>query len=125
MKKTALSALAAAAVMMTSGSAFADGDVAAGEKAFADNRCKNCHSFAWDQVSFGPSLSGIVDRKAGVLATFNYSETLKGADWVWTEEKLDEYLSKPKVVAGGNRMSHDGITNPQTRADIIAFLKTK
>ena len=50
----------------------------------------------------GPHLRGVVGRKAGSVEGFQYSAALKGADFVWDEEKLDAYLTNPQnIVKGG------------------------
>jgi cytochrome c2 len=44
----------------------------------------------------GPSLAGIIGRKAGTIAGFDYSEANKNSNVVWDEAQLDRYLSNPK-----------------------------
>ena len=120
---SSLLALAALAVLATSGTARADGDPAAGEKAF--RQCRSCHAVEPDKNRVGPSLHGIVGRKAGSAPGFaGYSEGLKSAGFVWDEGKLDAYLTSPKALIADSRMSFAGMAAADERANLIAYLKT-
>src|ERR1700687_4926777 len=55
--------------------AHAQGDAAAGKTVF-ENQCASCHTTKVGQNGFGPSLAGVVGRKSGSLAGFNYSPAL-------------------------------------------------
>ncbi len=47
-----------------------------------------------------------------------------GADgWVWTEEKMMEYLLNPRAAMPGNKMAFAGLKDEQDRKDLIAYLK--
>jgi cytochrome c len=99
------------------------GDAAAGEKTFA--QCKACHQAVEGKNGVGPSLWGIVGRKAGQIAGFSYSTANKNSGIVWTEEKMFEYLEAPQKVVPGTKMAFAGLKKPQDRANVIAYLKTK
>ena len=72
----------------------------------------------------GPSLHKIVGRKAGEIAGDTYSAANKNSGITWTEEKLFQYLENPQRVVPGTKMSFAGWpTDPQKRADVIAYLK--
>ena len=116
-----LGAVAALAVLAVGGKAFAD-DVADGEKVFK-KYCLACH--AVDKNKVGPSLGGIVGRKAGSVAGFAYSAANTGSGITWTEDKLDPYLADPKGVVPGTKMTFGGIKDAAERKAVIAFLKTK
>lgn len=100
-----------------------NGDAAAGEKAFVT--CKTCHSVVAGQNRIGPSLHGIVGRAAGSVAGFNYTAANKNSGITWTDEKLFQYLEKPQRVVPGTKMAYAGQRDPQTRANLIAYLKTQ
>lgn len=118
-----LLALAAVAVLAASGTARADGDPAAGEKVF--RQCRSCHAIEPEKNRVGPSLHGIVGRKAGSAANFpGYSEGLKGAGFTWDDAKLDAYLTNPKAVIPDSRMSFAGLPAAEDRVNLIAYLKT-
>jgi cytochrome c len=107
---------------LVSGTAFADGDPAAGKKIFA--QCAACHTVVPGKNTLGPSLHGVVGRKAGMVDSFKtYSPALKKSDIVWTEENLKKYLSDPKGFIPGNRMIFAGLKREQDQENVIAFLK--
>jgi cytochrome c len=99
------------------------GDAAKGEKVFG--QCKTCHVAEKGVNRVGPSLWGLVGRTAGSIEGFKYSPANKNSGIVWTEEKLFEYLESPQKVIKGTYMAFAGLKNPQDRADVIAYLKTK
>jgi cytochrome c len=99
------------------------GDAAKGEKVFG--QCKTCHVAEKGVNRVGPSLFGLVGRTAGSIEGFKYSPANKNSGIVWTEEKLFEYLESPQKVVKGTYMAFAGLKNPQDRADVIAYLKTK
>ncbi len=88
-------------------------------------RCAVCHSSAkGDANRIGPNLFGVVGRKAGSLASYNYSAAMKSFGKVWTPALLDTYLTHPGVVVQGTKMSFAGISSSGQRADVIAYLQT-
>lgn len=99
------------------------GDAAAGEKAFA--ACRTCHVVVPGQNRIGPSLHGVVGRAAGTVSGFNYTAANKNSGITWSEEKLFQYLEKPQRVVPGTKMAYAGQRVPQTRANLIAYLKTQ
>lgn len=103
--------------------AFADltGDAAAGRAVFA--QCRTCHVTDPGVNRIGPTLAGVVGQQAGSVPGFAYSPANKNAGFVWTPEKLFEYLEKPQQVMPGTRMIFAGIPDPQRRADLIAYLQ--
>jgi cytochrome c len=98
-------------------------DAAAGQKVF--NSCRACHSVEPGQNKVGPTLAGVVGRKAGSVEGFNYSPAMKSADIVWTEENLAKYLKDPKAFLKGNRMVFAGVKKDEDLNNLIAFLKSK
>ena len=90
-------------------------------------RCRACHEVG-DKAKnkVGPILNGIVGRKAGTIEGFNYSDANRkaGAEgWVWTEEKMMEYLLNPRAAMPGNKMAFAGLKDERDRKDLIAYLK--
>jgi len=100
--------------------AFADGDAARGEKRFEE--CAPCHALARGAESVGPSLYGVVGRKAGEGGDFRYSPALKRSGITWNEQTLDAFIADPQGVVPGNRMPFAGVTDAAARADLIAYL---
>lgn len=99
------------------------GDVAAGEKLF--NQCKTCHVAEKGINRVGPSLFGVVGRKAGTVQGFKYSPANLNSGVTWDAATLSQYLEAPMKFMPGTKMAYFGMKKPQDRADIIAFLATK
>lgn len=96
-----------------------DGDAAAGRLVF--RKCQACHSMEPGKAILGPSLAGIIGRKAASEASYNYSPAMKQANFVWDAKTLDAYLSDPQKVVPGNKMPFPGLKTDHDRADVIAF----
>ncbi len=120
-----MTAVAIAALALTqSGAAMAAGDPALGAKLYA--QCRTCHTInAGGPNTLGPNLSGIVGAKSGKKAGFKYSPAMTKANIVWTAQKLDAFLTKPSALVPGSKMAFGGISDPQKRASIIAYLATQ
>lgn len=97
------------------------GDAAHGKTVFA--QCQACHSLEAGKNMIGPSLAGVVGRKAGTEAGYTYSAANKNSGITWSAEKLFQYLEKPARVVPGTKMSFAGLPKAQDRADVIAYLK--
>lgn len=97
------------------------GDTARGQRVFA--QCLTCHSKDAGVNRTGPSLHGIIGRKAGTVANFRYSDANKNSGITWTEQELFTYLENPKAKIPGTIMAFVGIRNAQQRADLVAYLK--
>src|SRR5450432_2107309 len=59
-------------------------DAAAGEAVFK-SQCSICHSVVAGRNQVGPSLAGIVGRKAGQVPNFHYSPANKDSGLTWDE----------------------------------------
>jgi cytochrome c len=91
-------------------------------EAFA--QCAVCHKVAAaDGNAVGPNLHGVVGRKAGIVPGYTYSTAMKDWGQTWTDENLDKFLTNPRALLAGTRMSFMGQADPQKRKDIIAWLK--
>ena len=117
----ARAAAASCAMLLSIGSAHADGDAARGEARFQE--CAACHKLDAGSNGVGPSLHGVFDRKAAELSDFRYSPALKRSGIVWSAQTLDAYLTDPQAMVPGNRMPYAGMANPSDRADLIAYLQ--
>ena len=74
--------------------AEAAGDPVKGEHFF--QACAACHSLTPNHNMTGPSLAGVIGRKAGTLASFQrYSPGLRSSAVVWDEKTLDAWLTNP------------------------------
>jgi cytochrome c len=118
----ALAALLAAPATFAGG---AKGDAANGKEVFMASGCPACHGVTKeDNAKVGPNLVGVVGRKAGtVKSLLGPSENLTKYGVTWNAETLDEWLTNPNAKVPGTAMA--GIlTDPQQRADVIAYLST-
>ena len=92
--------------------------IAAGQRVY-DQACQACHSI--DDNDLGPKHRGVVGRRAGSVADYNYSLALKNSGLTWDPTTLDRWLSNPSALVPGTKMYFQ-IADAQARADIIAFL---
>lgn len=114
--------LAAAAIGLFAAPAFAQ-DAAAGGEVFK-SQCGVCHDAqkpAHNKI--GPSLLGVVGRKAGTAPGFNYSAAMKAYAKPWTPANLDAFLTAPRSVVATTSMTFYGVKDAAKRANLIAFLK--
>lgn len=103
---------------------LAKADPARGEKAIG--ACKACHTFEKGGANkVGPHLFDVYGRNEGAVAGFGYSAAMKGrTDKVWDAEALDHFLKAPKAYVPGTIMAFAGLSKPDQRADVIAYLNT-
>jgi cytochrome c len=103
-----------------------EGDAVRGERVF--QRCFSCHSVNPNETAQlqGPSLYGIVGRKAATVAGFDYSAAMKAraaTGLVWTPETLDRFIADPDAFVPGTPMVLlPPLREAQDRADLIAYL---
>ncbi|WP_339712187.1 cytochrome c family protein [uncultured Sneathiella sp.] len=103
--------------------AFADGDVAKGEKVF--KKCKACHTIEQGAKNkVGPNLFGIFGAEAGAVEGYKYSKAMMDSGITWDDTTLDEYLKKPRTFVKGTKMSFAGLKKESDREDLVAYLKT-
>ena len=125
--KVAVATLALAS-FATIAHAASEGDADKGKKIF--NKCKVCHMVGEKAKNrVGPPLNDIIDAKAGAQEGYmkKYSPAMKAAGkdgLMWSVEKLDEYLMKPKKLIPKTKMAFPGLKKDKDRANVIAYLKT-
>ncbi len=103
------------------------GDAAQG-KVFFQQSCALCHADALaadgtEIAKQGPSLVGVVGRRAGAGTKFNYTQALTNSGLTWDAPTLDRFLAAPMDVVPGTAMPF-AIADAPTRANIIAYLAT-
>jgi len=108
----------AAAIAVSSGSAMAAGK---GAKLFK-KKCSSCHSMDAGKHKTGPSLAGIMGRKAGSTDFAKY-KALKGADFTWDEANIDKWITNPKKFIGKSTAMTVKVKKDKDRKEIIEFLK--
>lgn len=100
----------------------AQGDATKGQRLF--NRCKACHNLtATARRRIGPNLDNLFGRQAGAVDGFKYSKALQEADFVWTEQNLNDWLAQPRTFLPGNKMAFAGLRKEQDRKDLMAYLR--
>lgn len=101
-----------------------DGDAKRGARVF-NHQCAVCHSTIPGYHKEGPSLAGVVGRRAGAAPAFSHYKGLKGSDVIWTPQSLNGWLADPRAFLGGRDtpMTYQ-VTDPSDRVDLIAFLAT-
>lgn len=103
---------------------LASADPAKGADTF--KKCGACHNAdKGGPNALGPNLWGVLGEPIGKGKGFPFSDALagKGGNWDWGT--LGEWLHSPKTFAPGTKMTFAGLSDPQERANVIAFLNTK
>jgi cytochrome c len=119
--KTLIQTMVAVA-LVNGGAAYAQ-DAKRGQKLF--DECAACHSpdrAAKDTV--GPSLHGVIGRKAGEGAEFRYSPAMKRSGITWDAQTLNSFIADPQKLVPGNRMPYSGLPEAKDRADLLAYLQS-
>ena len=93
-----------------------------GETLFKKN-CTICHTLEAGKNKIGPSLAGVVGRKAGSVPGFAYSAANKNSGDIWDAQTLDTYLADPRKFMPGTKMVFAGLKNPEDRKALIEYLK--
>jgi cytochrome c len=109
------------ATFLLAAPALADGDAAKGEKVFG--KCKACHDVASDKNKVGPTLHGVIGRKAGAVEGFKYSEAMTSSGITWDVTTLTAYLKDPKGYVPGNKMAFTGLKKDEDVVDVIAYIQ--
>jgi len=97
-------------------------DVAAGKRLF-NEQCMLCHSAAPNDGggAQGPSLAGVVGRRAGTAPGFSYTSALRDSGIIWDPPTLVRFLGAPSVVVPGTNMAI-AVPNEQDRINLVAYL---
>jgi cytochrome c len=90
-----------------------------------NNHCRTCHSAEPGDNRLGPSLHGVMGRKAGRVEGFAYSPGFKTTNLVWNEANMDQFIANPNSLFPGNNMAtFAGLSDGAERKQIIDYLKT-
>ena len=108
-----------AAALFASTSAHA-ADPARGKQVF--QACAACHGDKGGDL--GPSLAGVVGRKAGAREDFRYSGPMTRAGFNWDEAKLKAFIKEPQEIVRGTRMPFGGLENAGDVDDLVSYLAT-
>ena len=87
--------------------------------------CSACHgTTAGAPPGLGPNLFGVVGRKAGSVADYDYSPAMKASGKVWTAEALQAFVLDPGKAVPGNKMDYDGAADASTAKAIAEYMTT-
>jgi len=103
------------------------GDAGRGQIYFQQS-CAVCHTTTLGPgnavvVKQGPSLVGIVGRRAGTGLSFNYTKAMIESGLTWDPATLDRFLASPMTVIPGTLMPMP-VPDPDNRHNVIAYLAT-
>jgi cytochrome c len=115
-----ISRIVIAALAISSATPSLAADANRGKELFT--ACAACHTERPD--SLGPSLKGVVGRKAAALEDFRYSPAMRRSNVTWNQKSLHDYLMNPQDAIKGNRMPFSGFPNGTDADDVIAYLAT-
>lgn len=101
---------------------FSIADATKGEQVF--KKCGACHNAdKGGPNALGPNLWNVMGEAIGKGAGgFAFSDALASKGGNWDFDSLGQWLANPKKFAPGTKMTFAGLSNPQDRADVIAFL---
>jgi glucose/arabinose dehydrogenase len=88
--------------------------------------CALCHATnaaSATTAGQGPSLVGVVGRRAASTGDFPVSRALADSRLVWNADNLDRYLANPALAVPGTSMVIV-VPGAQDRRDLIAYLHT-
>lgn len=97
-------------------------------KVYFEQNCAICHAarLGPDNVEIvqqGPSLVGVLGRRAGTGTKFNFTQALRNSGLVWDTATLDRFLADPAAAVPGTIMPM-AVAKPEDRGAVIAYLVT-
>jgi len=103
------------------------GDPGHGKTLFLQS-CSICHANSLEVGNAvvereGPSLVGLLGRRAGSLPNFNYTKALSESGITWDAPTLDRFLTDPTAAVPGTAMPVT-VDEAGDRLDLIAYLST-
>ncbi len=85
--------------------------------------CAHCHQVGRGaRTATGPSLQGLIGRRAGTLAGYPFSDAMRSSGLTWDEGTLDRFIASPQSVVSGTRMIYAGMDDPARRKALIDFI---
>lgn len=104
---------------------LANADVAKGEMVF--KKCTSCHTInAGGANGIGPNLHGIMGESiAESRGSFAFSDALKNHGGSWDWKNMSDWLHNPKKFAPGTKMTFAGLSKPEDRANLIAWMNAQ
>jgi cytochrome c len=100
----------------------AAGNAISGKEIY-QNRCLGCHGGGGTENTLGPSLVGIIGRKAGTGDSGVHSRAMTESGIRWDETSLRIFLAAPTKTLRGTNMPVS-VDDAGEIDDLIAYLKT-
>ena len=103
---------------------LASADPRLGEGVF--KKCAACHTINQGGANgLGPNLWATMGKPLAHVPGFAYSDALKtkGGNWDW--EAMNQWLKSPKTFAPGTKMTFAGLSKPEERANLMAYLNAQ
>jgi cytochrome c len=121
--RTTVTALSLVGLLLTGPiSAPAAGNAASGKELYR-TRCLGCHGDGRTANTLGPSLVGIVGRKAGTGESGVHSRIMTESGITWNETWLRIFLAAPTKEMPGTIMPV-GVPDAREIDDLVAYLET-
>lgn len=117
-------ALLCASIALAGSAGAAMAQAAPSGEALFRQRCASCHTVQPGVNRLGPSLHGVMGRRAGAVQGYNYSPALREWGQSWTAENMDRYLTNTRQAVPGTKMTI-AAPAPAQRQAIIAYLQTQ
>ncbi len=90
-------------------------------------KCGACHNAEkGGAAGIGPNLYGVLGGPHAHQQGFGYSDAMTathGETWNW--DNINKWLTSPKAYIPGNKMAFAGLSKPDERAAVIAYLNSK
>jgi cytochrome c len=104
---------------------LAQADPAKGAESF--KKCTACHTINQGGANgLGPNLYGTMGEPIGQgKGGFAFSDALKGVGGNWDFEKMNAWLTSPRAMAPGTKMTFAGLPDAQERANVIVYLNSQ
>ena len=103
---------------------LATADAAQGEQVF--KKCAACHNAEpGGPNALGPALYGVMGNPVAAHPGFAFSDALKSKGGTWDWETMSAWLANPKKFAPGTKMTFAGLSKPEDRANLMAFLNAR
>ena len=89
-----------------------------------ETRCRSCHiASSPSTATLGPSLAGLIGKKAGSGKTGVHSRALAESGIVWSRSSLRSFLSDPGRAVPGTIMPLR-VEDPKDLEDLLNYLET-